>query len=118
MNALLQKIDDLFEIIKKPFYIFLLVLLHVLYIGTYIGIIRYNVKYVDYLNIGVQLFICLFLIIRFHPFRKHDLKEFDGDIIFGSAIYLLINLGLTEYVLHYLNNAMDFTKYHNVNVHL
>jgi hypothetical protein len=45
-------------------WIFLLVLLNVLYIGTYFGIMRYNVKYIDYLNIGVQLFICLFLISR------------------------------------------------------
>ena len=117
MNALFQKIDDLFEIIKKPFYIFLLALLHVLYIGTYFGIMRYNVKYIDYLNIGVQLFICLFLIIRFHPFRNHHLKEFDANIIFGSAMYLLINLGLTEYVFHYLSNSMYFTKHHNVNVY-
>jgi len=110
---MIDKVDSFFEIIKKPFYIFLIILVHVLYITAYIGILNYNVKYIDYLNIGIQLFICTFLIIRFHPFRSHHLKEFDANIIFGSAMYLLVNLGLTEYILHYVNNVLEAkTRYH------
>jgi hypothetical protein len=110
---MIDKIDNIFDLIKKPIYLFLIILVHLLYITTYFGLLSYNVKYIDYLNIGIQLFICLFLIIRFHPFRKHHLKEFDANIIFGSAIYLLINLGLTEYITHYVNNVLEVkTKYH------
>ena len=104
-HNILHTIDTKFEIIKKPLYLFLFVSIHVLYVVAYFGILNYNVKYIDYFNIILQLFICTFLIIRFHPFRKHHLKEFDANIIFGSAVYLLINLGLTEYVLHYVNNV-------------
>jgi hypothetical protein len=110
---MIDKIDNIFDLIKKPIYLFLIILVHLLYIITYFGILSYNVKYIDYLNIGIQLFICLFLIIRFHPFRKHHLKEFDANIIFGSAIYILINLGLTEYIIHYVNNVLEVkTRYH------
>ena len=106
-------IDTFVDIIKKPIYLFLILLINALTISAYFGILNYNVKYIDYLNIGIQLFICIFLIIRFHPIRKHQLKEFDANIIFGSAVYLLVNLGLTEYVLHYVNNVLEVkTRYH------
>ena len=106
-------IDTFVDIIKNPIYLFLILLINALTIAAYFGILNYNVKYIDYLNIGIQLFICIFLIIRFHPFRKHHLKEFDANIIFGSAVYLLVNLGLTEYVLHYVNNVLEVkTRYH------
>lgn len=110
---MIDKIDSFVDIIKKPIYLFLIILIHLLYIAAYFGILKYNVKYIDYLNIGIQFLICIFLIIRFHPFRKHHLKEFDANIIFGSAVYLLINLGLTEYVLHYVNNVLEVkTRYY------
>ena len=110
---MIDKLDNFIEIIKKPLYLFLIILIHILYITAYFGILNYNIKYIDYLNIGIQTFICIFLIIRFHPFRKNHLKEFDANIIFGSDVYLLINLGLTEYVLHYVNNVLEVkTRYH------
>lgn len=113
MEAVIHKLDEIFELIKKPFYIVMIILVNVLYITAYFGIMKYNVKYLEYLNIGIQLFICIFLIIRFNPLRKHHLKEFDANIIFGSAIYLLVNLGLTEYILHYVNNVLEVrTRYH------
>jgi hypothetical protein len=46
---MIDKVDSFIEIIKKPFYMFLIVLVHVLYITAYIGILKYNVKYIDYL---------------------------------------------------------------------
>ena len=110
---MIDKIDSFVDIIKKPIYLVMIILINILTIAAYFGILKYNVKYIDYLNMGIQIFICIFLIIRFHPFRKHHLKEFDANIIFGSAVYLLINLGLTEFVLNYVNNVLEVkTRYH------
>ena len=38
------------------------------------------------------------VILRFHPFRKHELGDFDATIIFGSAVLLLTNAGLTNVI--------------------
>lgn len=44
------------------------------------------------------MFVCVFLLIKFHPFREHTLKEGDSNIIFGSAFFLLFNLGIIQYM--------------------
>ena len=57
-------------------------------------------KYVNYLNIVVQVFICIILMMRFHPLRKHKLHKHDSQLIFGSAFFLLTNLGITQYAYY------------------
>jgi hypothetical protein len=51
--------------------------------------------------------VCLFLIIRFHPYRKHELRNFDAKIIFASAILLLTNTGLSKYYIYKIKNDIE-----------
>ena len=85
-------IDELFEFFGK-YYINTILILHVLYISVFFGILSINPIYINAFNTSVQLFIGVFLIWRFHPFRSHELKQYDSKIIFGSGIFLLTNLG-------------------------
>jgi hypothetical protein len=59
-------------------------------------------EYLNILDTTIQLFVCFFLILRFNPFRKHDFKENDASIIFGSATFLLLNLGFIKLVKFFL----------------
>lgn len=95
------------ERIKKPVYITGLVIIYTIYVLTYLGLVNYNTSIVDYLNIGIQLFVAIFLIIKFHPYRKHELREFDAQIIYACAIFLLLNLGLTEYFERFAKNVVN-----------
>lgn len=98
MNLLKQiqdRVDDILDYFGH-YYFHMLVLLHVVYIFVFIGIIASNSIYLNGLNIFIQLFICIFLLFRFHPFRKHKLREYDADIIFSSALFLLFNMILVE----------------------
>lgn len=85
--------------IKKPFYLISITILYLMYFLVFFGLFNINPEYTRLFSNFIQLSICLFLIVRFHPFRKHELREFDGDIIFGSAMFLLANLGITEYII-------------------
>ena len=38
--------------------------------------------------------------MRFHPLRKHKLHKHDSQLIFGSAFFLLTNLGITQYAYY------------------
>lgn len=62
------------------------------------GIIIIEQGYIKYYNRMIQIFVCVFLLIKFHPFREHKLKEGDSNIIFGSAFFLLFNLGIIQYM--------------------
>jgi hypothetical protein len=79
-----------------PYYIYGIVFFHVAYVLLFIGLFQFNREYLSILDISIQTFICIFLIIRFNPFRKHILRPSDAQIIFGSATFLLLNLGFVK----------------------
>jgi len=93
--------DRILDIVKKPVYIFLIGTIYTIYFLVFIGVINYNESLINGLDYLLHIFICLFLMIRFHPFRKHELKQFDSDIIFGSALALLFNFGFAKSIRAY-----------------
>jgi hypothetical protein len=95
INKIILSIDNLLDTLV-PYYIYFIYSFHIVYVVTFIGLLNFNASYLSYLNIFIQLFICLFLILRFNPFRNHNFKESDSNVIFGSATFLLLNLGLVE----------------------
>jgi len=90
-----EKVDGVFEWLGK-YYIVTILFIHFIYISLFFGFLNVSPNYIQTLNIGIQLFIGLFLIFRFHPFRTHEYKKYDSNVIFGSGIFLLTNLGFIE----------------------
>jgi hypothetical protein len=76
------------------------VLFYLSYFILYWGLFSINRNYVNYIHIGVQILIALFLILRFHPFRHHVLENGDSAIIFSGALFLLASLGVTQYTYY------------------
>jgi hypothetical protein len=87
------------ETVKKPLYLVMVGAFYILYATAFLGIMYVNPKYIANLDLAIQTFVCVFLIYKFHPFRQHKLEPFDSNIIFASALLLLANMGLSEYVL-------------------
>jgi hypothetical protein len=77
----------------KHTYIAIMVFLWVSYILSYLGVYYVNPQYTSYLSLALRLLVCGFLIFRFHPFRTHELREFDARLIFASAIMILTDVG-------------------------
>lgn len=79
-------------------YFFMLYFLHFLYVLLFAGFEMYEVsEYIDVLNFYFRMYICLFLIVRFHPFRKyHGFSEFDRQVVFTSALLILTTIGVTK----------------------
>lgn len=90
-----MKIDN----VAIPIYLISLLLIHIGYLAVFLGVFATVPTLVNYLNIGVQFFLCFFLMIRFHPFREtYNLKPADIMFIFGSAFLLFTNLVLVEII--------------------
>lgn len=94
-----KPLDKIFDMIVGPTASFIFII-HAFYLLIFLGLISVEMKYVNYLNIVVQLFICIILMLRFHPLRKHKLHKHDSQLIFGSAFFLLTNLGITQYAYY------------------
>jgi len=104
---LFSMFDKIIDIIKKPFFNSVVFLIYLSYFLIFFGIVYINKKYVQVFSDTLLIFVCLFLIIRFHPYRKHELRNFDAKIIFASAILLLTNAGLTKYYIYKIKNDIE-----------
>jgi uncharacterized membrane protein len=68
---------------------------HLLLVASFFGL-NYNKFYYNIINIGTQVFIALYLIYRFQPYRTHTLYKNDYIIFLGAGSVILLNLLLTE----------------------
>ena len=78
------------------YYVYTLTILQIIYVLIFFGLVYINPMYLTTFNILIQSFVCIFLLIRFHPYREHELRKYDSKIIFSSALFLLVNLGFVE----------------------
>lgn len=75
---------------SKNAYTYLKYISYIFLIISSLGLSKYAPEYLDELNIFIKLFICGFLIYRFNPiFGTETFDEFDKNIVFDSALYLL-----------------------------
>jgi len=101
--TMLKYIDSLFDKFSH-YYIYLINTTHLLNIGYLILFMGFNVilvnqNYLRTFNTIIQLLVCLFIMLRFNPRRNiHILKDNDKHIIFGSAVFLFVNLGVIEFL--------------------
>jgi len=66
---------------------------------TIAGILIVNSEYINNFNIIVHSLLCLFLMYRFNPMQKTiEIKYYDKVIIFSTALFLLLNLGIVEFI--------------------
>ena len=102
-------IENKIEHVKKPMFIGIMATIYILYFLLYIGITFINPNYVQMLSKFIRLFICVFLIIRFHPFKqKHVLRDFDEELIFTSAIFIFTDLGITQYITSFVKRKVTW----------
>jgi len=91
----LDKINGFVDYAGKKF-VALEAILYAMYFVTFFGLVSLNPTYISEFRWIMQVIICTFLIYRFNPFVTHTLKRYDANIIFSSAVFLLINTGMIE----------------------
>lgn len=109
-NDILEKIGDIVDYAGKH-YSYLSIALYAAYIVVFLGVVNFNPAYITDLKLLMQVVICVILIYRFNPFRTHELKKYDANIIFSSAIFLLVNTGIAEvFERYWLKLPLDDLK--------
>ncbi len=101
-NRFVQDIDSFVDVIKRPLYLWAVVVPYILYLVAILGILYIDPDYLNWIRSIMQIAIAFILIVRFNPLKKkHELHEYDEQIIFGSALILLTNATITQsFVLH------------------
>jgi len=102
-----MEIESNLDTIKKPLYLAMIFTLYLCYFLLYIGIFYIDPTYIKSLSIAIRIFVCSFLIYKFHPFRQHKLSYFDDKLIFASATLILTDMGITQYVVNIISNTKN-----------
>jgi hypothetical protein len=57
-------------------------------------------KYISNLNYYVSIYICLFLMWRFHPFKtRYEFTNLDRKIAFSAGLFIFTTSALNQYLL-------------------
>ena len=109
-NAIKQT-DAVVESVKRPTFLFTIGITYVSYIFIFLGISYLLPTYIRIISNVMHLLICLFLIYKFNPLRKNQqLTETDNNLIFFSAMFIILSTGITEFALSFFNSLKSVFK--------
>ena len=80
----------------------------ILYIAIALGLSASAPQYLDDLQYYVKIYICLFLIYRFNPFRRVQFTELDSRIAFSAGLFLLATTAIGSFLKNYLAKIKNF----------
>lgn len=67
--------------------------------------------YIEKLDYYVRIYICLFLMWRFNPFRtQYEFTNLDAKIAFTAGFFILTTTALNEYITNIKNKATKKVK--------
>ena len=106
MNKYIMTIKkDLYKLQYNSFTIFIY-LSYFLIIISAIGLSTAAPKFLNTLDYFVRIYICLFLIWRFHPYKeKYEFTDLDRRISFSAGLFILT----TTFINTYITNAKTYT---------
>jgi hypothetical protein len=98
---------------QDKFINFVIIILYLLVISSFLGIFDNAINYFKDVDYYFRIYICLFLIWRFNPFRNIDtFTQLDRKIAFNAGILIFITTVLQSYIPYIINKVKE-NKYIN-----
>jgi hypothetical protein len=82
----------------------------ILYLLILFGLTASAPQYLDDLNYYVQIYVSLFLIYRFNPFRQVKFNELDVKIAFAAGIFILFTTTIGDIIKTYIGSVKQYIK--------
>ena len=88
----------LFDIVNTSMFILLIV--------SYIGVWSLAPNYLEILRMILQIYVSVFLIIRFNPYVKRtNFSELDRKVAYSAGIFMFMSTVIAKYITYnYINN--------------
>jgi len=98
--------------IQDQFFSLFILISWILIIISGLGLSQDAPQFLEKLDYYIRIYICLFLMWRFHPFRTHyEFTDLDRKIAFSAGLFILTTTALNEYLLDFEKN---FKLYFNL----
>ena len=82
---------------------------YILILISFFGFSSFAQSYLMSMDYYVRIYICLFLIWRFNPFRRIDkFTDLDRKIAFSAGLFILTTTALNNYLINIKNKLQNF----------
>jgi hypothetical protein len=82
---------------------------YMLIIVSALGLSTTAPKYLESMDYYVRIYICLFLLLRFNPFRTNIVfTNLDRKIAFSAGLFILTTTIINQYLVDIKNTAKKF----------
>uniref|UniRef100_A0A6C0I7J8 Uncharacterized protein n=1 Tax=viral metagenome TaxID=1070528 RepID=A0A6C0I7J8_9ZZZZ len=68
-------------------------------------------QYLTDMQYYVKIYVSLFLILRFNPFRRINFTELDGKIAFSAGMFLITTTAIDKILITYLNEIKQYLNF-------
>jgi hypothetical protein len=82
----------------------------ILYFAIALGLSVNAPQYLDTLQSFMKLYVSLFLIYRFNPFRRVKFTGLDAKISFSAGVFLLGTTAIDGIIKNYLSTFEEYIK--------
>jgi len=98
--------------IQELFFTFFLATSYALIFVSYLGFYNSAPEYLSKMNYYFNIYLCLFLLWRFNPFRKLDtFTELDRKIAFSAGVFIMTTTALNQYIIEIQNTIKKAISY-------
>ena len=95
--------------IQENIFDFTFLIIYILYFAIALGLSATAPKYLSFLDYYVKIYVSLFLIWRFNPFRHVKFTSFDKKIVFNAGIFVLFaTTSINEILINYVKKQFNF----------
>jgi hypothetical protein len=82
-----------------------------LYIAIALGLSANAPQYLDDLQYYIKMYVSLFLIYRFNPFRRVKFTGLDAKIAFSAGVFLLTTTAINTILTSYLTIVKQYLSF-------
>ena len=98
---------DLHTFQLKAFQV-ILYLTWLLYFVIAFGLSANAPQYLNDMQYYVKIYVSLFLILRFNPFRRIKFTELDAKIAFSAGIFLITTTAIDKILISYIHEIRQY----------
>ena len=98
--------------IQDKFFNLFIIISWILIIVSALGFSQSAPKFLEDLDYYIRIYICLFLMWRFNPFRSHyEFTNLDRKIAFSAGLFMLTTTALNKYLIDTQSKIKSLLQY-------
>ena len=101
------------QIVHERLFNIVIFLNYLFYFLIILGLSSSAPKYISTFHFYLQIYISLFLLYRFNPFRKIQFNELDRKVAFSAGVFIITTTAIGKFVANYLKKYINKESINN-----